>query len=69
MNVVPFFFISLRPSFLKRTPPEEYIHQNMTRLVKAIRICDQSNGFKTTTLKDTSDQDTFILFLTNYLAK
>ena len=50
MNVVRFFFISIRPSSLKRTP-EECVHQNMTRLVNASRICDLdsdlSNGFKT----------------------
>ena len=33
----------------------------MTRLANAIRICDPSNGFKITTLKNTSDQNTFIL--------
>ena len=48
-NVVRFFFISIRPSSLKRTP-EECVHQNMTRLANASRICDldsdSSNGFK-----------------------
>ena len=43
------FFISIRPSSLKRTP-EECVHQNMTRLANASRICDLdsdlSNGFK-----------------------
>ena len=43
------FFISIRPSSLKRTP-EECVHQNMTRLANASRICDldsdSSNGFK-----------------------
>ena len=43
------FLISIRPSSLKRTQ-EECVHQNMTRLANASRICDldsdSSNGFK-----------------------